>query len=112
MCYEPRKEALRWLTNYVVADVYFFKLIFVNGVLDMGLHVISCFRDDAYFRYLINDKPTSGKGPPKLYDGKIDIKYSEENCFEIIPLKDRQARILPAIVHTRSLKRNIRLYIW
>jgi len=35
----------------------------VAGVLDMGLYVISRFRDDAYFRYLTKDKPTGGKMP-------------------------------------------------
>lgn len=107
-----RKEILQRLTRYVVADAYFSKSTFVDGALDMGFHVISRFRDDAYFRYLTKEKPTGGKGRPKLYDGKIEMEHLEEERFEIIRLENGQGRILSAIVNSRSLKRNIRLCIW
>lgn len=107
-----RKEILQRLTRYVVADAYFSKSTFVDGALDMGFHVISRFRDDAYFRYLTKEKPTGGKGRPKLYDGKIEMEHLEEDRFEIVRLENGQGRILSAIVHSRSLKRNIRLCIW
>lgn len=105
-----RKETLQRLTKYVVADAYFSKSTFVDGALDMGFHVISRFRDDAYFRYLTTEQPTGKKGRPKLYDGKIDMKHLEEERFEIIQLE--KGRILSAIVNSRSLGRDIRLCIW
>lgn len=107
-----RKETLQRLTKYVVADAYFSKSTFVDGALDMGFHVISRFRDDAYFQYLTTEQPTGKKGRPKLYDGKIDMRHLEEERFEIIQLEKGQGRILSAIVHSRSLRRNIRLCIW
>ena len=107
-----RKETLQRLTKYVVADAYFSKSTFVDGALDMGFHVISRFRDDAYFQYLTTEQPTGKKGRPKLYDGKIDMKHLKEERFEIIQLGKGQGRILSAIVQSRSLKRNIRLCIW
>lgn len=36
----------------------------------------------------------------------------EEDRFEITRLEDGQGRILSAIVHSRSLKRNVLLCIW
>lgn len=57
---------IQQLTKYVVADAYFSKSTFVDGVLDMGFHVIIRFRDDAYFRYLTTEPPTGKKGRPKL----------------------------------------------
>ena len=107
-----RKEILLRLTRYLVADAYFSKSTFVDGTIEMGFHVISRFRDDAYFRYLTKEEPTGGKGRPKLYDGKIEMEHLEEDRFEIIPLEEGHGRILSAIVHSRSLKRNIRLCIW
>lgn len=107
-----RKEVLLRLTRYVVADAYFSKLAFVDGAVGMGFHVVSRFRDDAYFRYLTKEKPSGGKGRPKLYDGKVNLEHLEEGRFEIIPLENGQGRILSAIVHSRSLKRNVRLCIW
>lgn len=40
------------------------------------------------------------------------MDHLEEERFEILRLEDGQGRILSAIVHSRSLKRNIRLCIW
>lgn len=100
--------------------------IFSIGLIDMDLQ--SCFHLEAVqtpptkileqvMRTLIDwylhvlrtckDKPAGGKGRPKLYDEKIDIEHLKEDRFEVIPLKDRQGRILSAIVHLCSLKSNI-----
>ena len=106
-----RKETLQRLANYVVADAYFSKSTFVYGAFEMGFHVISRFRDDAYFRYLITEEPTGKRGRPKLYDGKIEMEHLEEDRFEIVNLENGQGRILSAVVHSRSLNRNIRLCI-
>ena len=84
---------------------------FVYGAFEMGFHVISRFRDDAYFRYLITEEPTGKRGRPKLYDGKIEMEHLEEDRFEIVNLENGQGRILSAVVHSRSLNRNIRLCI-
>ena len=106
-----RKETLQRLANYVVADAYFSKSTFVYGAFEMGFHVISRFRDDAYFRYLITEEPTGKRGRPKLYDGKIEMEHLDEDRFEIVNLENGQGRILSAVVHSRSLNRNIRLCI-
>ncbi len=82
------QEILQRLTNYVVADIYFSKSTFVDGVFEMGLHVISRFRDDAYFRYLTAEQPIGKRERPKLYDVKIAVKYLEEDRFEIINLEN------------------------
>lgn len=82
------KEILQRLTNYVVADAYFSKSTFVDGTLEMGFHVISRFRDDAYFRYLTTEQLSGKRGRPKLYDGKIEMKHLEEDRFEIINLEN------------------------
>ena len=84
----------------------------MDGALDMGFHVISRFRDDAYFRYLTTEQPTGKRGRPKLYDGKIEMKHLEEDRFEIINLENGQGRILSVVVHSRSLSRDILLCIW
>ena len=65
-----RKETLQRLANYVVADAYFSKSTFVYGAFEMGFHVISGFRDDAYFRYLITEEPTGKRGRPNYMTGK------------------------------------------
>lgn len=107
-----RKEALLKVTCYVVVDAYFSKATFVNGTLEMGFHLISRLRDDASLRYLTTQLPSSGRGRPKQYYGKIDIENLDESRFGIINLDNGQGRILSAVVNAVSLKRNIRLCIW
>lgn len=107
-----RKEALLRITRYVVADAYFSKATFVNGALEMDFHVIRRLRDDASLRYLTTQLSGGGRGRPKQYDGKIDLKNLDESRFEIIDLNNGQGRIFSAVVNSVSLKRNIRLCIW
>lgn len=109
---DVRQSALRAITPYIVADAYFSKVTFVDGVRAMDFHIISRFRDDAYFRYLTTEESTGKKGRPKLYDGKIDMNRLEEDRFEIINLENGKGRILSAVVHSRSLKRDVLLCIW
>ena len=63
-------------------------------------------------RYLTTQLPCGGRGRPKQYDGKIDIKNLDETRFEIINLDNGQGHVLSAVVNSISLKRNIRLCIW
>lgn len=107
-----RKDSLLKITPYVVADAYFSKATFVNGAIQTGFHVISRLRDDASLRYLTTQLPCGGRGRPKQYDGKIDIKNLDETRFEIINLDNGQGHVLSAVVNSISLKRNIRLCIW
>lgn len=107
-----RKESLLKITSYVVADAYFSKVTFVNGLFEMGFHVISRLRDDASLRYLTTQLPRGGRGRPKQYDGKIDLNNLDEGRFDVISLANGQGRILSAVVNAVSLKRNIRLCIW
>lgn len=61
-----RKESLLKITPYVVADAYFSKVTFVNGAIQMGLHVISRLRDDVSLRCLTAELLRSGRGTTKM----------------------------------------------
>lgn len=77
----------------------------------MGFHVISRLWNDAVLRYLTTQLPCGGRGRPKQHDGKIDIENLDEGRFKVINLDTEQGCILPAVVNSVSLKRNIRLCI-
>ena len=74
-----RKETLQRLANYVVADAYFSKSTFVDGALEMGFHVISRFRGDAYFRYLITEIPIIRLFSPLA--NPLDELVEQIRCF-------------------------------
>ena len=67
------KVQLRWsllalvfeYTKRVVADAFFSKRNFVDGLTKMGLKVISRFRDDAALYYLYKGPKTGLPGAPK-----------------------------------------------
>ena len=48
---ERKVDTLLSLTNYVVADAWFAKRSFCEGITGMGFHLISRFRDDARLMY-------------------------------------------------------------
>jgi hypothetical protein len=105
---EKRKDTLKTISKYLVADAWFSKRPFVDSILAMEMHVISRFRDDADLKYLSMCLPTGKKGRPRKYGSKIDIKNIDKNYFELIG-QNTEATIHSAIVYSKSLKRNIRL---
>lgn len=64
------KEQLLSVFKYIVADAYFFKHAFTQGVQDLGLHLVSRLRDDSSLLYLYQGEKTIKKGRPKTFDGK------------------------------------------
>ena len=56
--------------RYVIADGYYSKRKFLDGVCALGMHQIGKLRRDANLRYLYQGPGHSGPGRPKTYDGK------------------------------------------
>jgi hypothetical protein len=110
--FKERSVQLLELSRYVVADAYFSKKSFVDGMISMGFHLVSRVRDDAALMY-ITEKQSSGKrGRPRKYDGKIHLEKPDESRFKIFSLEPGQGSLLYAIVYSKALARNIGLCIW
>ena len=103
-----REKVLSTLSKYMVADAWFSKKPFVDGLMIIGMHLISRLRDDANLKYLNTDQPTGKKGRPKKYDGKMDTNNLDKKHFELVS-QDQDAIIHTAILYSVSLKMNIRL---
>jgi hypothetical protein len=56
--------------RYLVADSYYAKTKFDNGVQEHGLHLVSKLRHDADLRWLYNGEQKA-KGRPRQYAGKV-----------------------------------------
>ncbi len=48
-----RKDSLKAISNYMVADAWFSKRTFVDPIISMDMHLISRLRDDADLRYML-----------------------------------------------------------
>lgn len=109
---EDKKDKLLTASARVVADAYFSKKNFVDGLSNMGFQLISRFRDDAVLFYPTTQIPTGKKGRPKRFDGKIDLKNLDVTRFEKITLPSDDGNLYSGVVYAKSLKRLVKIVIW
>lgn len=91
--------------RYVVADGFYSKIKWVNGVTDLKLEAIGKLRRDANLRYLDRDE-YSGRGRPRKYAGKVDL--TDYSNFELVTQLSDDVNLYTAVVWSISLKRKIR----
>ena len=108
---EKQKELLLKLTPYVVADSWFAKSSFYQGLNKLGFHLISRLRDDAHLMYITNEARTGKKGRPKKFDGKIDFSNLDFDRLEKLDLS-ADGDFYSAIVHSKALNIPIRVVVW
>ena len=102
-------DKLLTMSNYLAVDAYFGKKSFIDRITGKtALDIISLLRQDANLRYLYTGPKRAGKGAPKRYDGKIDLKKPDLSRFELVKESARE-RIYSALVNCVFLKRTIRL---
>ena len=104
------KDKLHRASRHVVADAYFSKSTFVEGLHGMGFALVSRFRNDAVLFYPTLQKPTGKKGRPRLYDGRIDMANLDKSRVEKIDIDNGELYTL--VAWSISLKQKVRLAIW
>lgn len=97
--------ALPQAVRYLVADGYYAKQKFVDGVLATGLHLVSKLRHDANLRYLYTG-PQKARGRRRLYDGKVH--FSDLTRMHWVA-QEGDLSIHTAVVNSVRFKRNLRL---
>ena len=103
-----RKNTLKAISKYMVADAWFSKRPFVESIQSLDMHLVSRLRDDADLRYISTEKPTGKRGRPRKYAGKIILDDIDKDLFEFIS-EDQEATVYSAQVYSKSLKCVIRL---
>jgi hypothetical protein len=94
--------------RYVVADGYYSKTKFINGVQKLNLQLVSKLRQDANLRWLYHG-PQKLRGRPKKYDGKIHFLRPELiTRFEFAGTVDG-IQLYTAIVNSVHFKQDIRI---
>lgn len=93
--------------KYLAVDAYYFKKKFVTPVTGAGLHIVSKLRCDAALRWAYTGA-YSGRGRPKVYDGKVIFK-KELHRFDFVGNLDSGTEIYTARVHSKCLQRWIRV---
>ena len=109
-CIEHVKNVILQLqalgVQYMVADAFFAKIKYIEGITELGLHVISKFRKDARFRYL-NMNKAKRRGRPKKYDER---KFSVDDfeTSEVIKIEKENIELRNLILYSVALKRNVK----
>ena len=102
-------DKLLTISKYLAVDAYFSKKSFIDRITSKThLDIICLLRQDANLRYLYIGPKRVGKGAPKLYDGKIDLKKPDLTRFDLVQ-ESATERIYSALVNCVFLKRTIRL---
>ena len=97
----------------VVADAFFSKRPFVDGLTKLGLKIISRLRDDAALYYIYNGPRTGKPGAPKKYDGKVDVENLNMKVFHEIDYNfDGGGKCYAGIVYSKSLGQKVKVVIW
>lgn len=107
---EKEKEILLNQSKHVVADAWFAKSTFVDGLDRLGFHLISRFRDDANLMYITMAERSGKKERPKKFDGKIDFKNLDFTRFDKIEM-NLEDQFYTAIVHSKALNKAVRIVI-
>ena len=112
---DKAKELLA-LSDILVADAFFTKYGFVNEVVAMGFRFVGRLRADSYLRYLaVPDTSAPRKrGRKKMYGDKVDFSSLDTSVFSSFIYKDakgNESLCHTAVVHSRALKRNIRIVV-
>ncbi len=66
--------------RYLVADSFYAKTKFVNGLREHGLHLVRKLRHDADLRWLYNGEQKA-KGRPRQFAGKV--RFDDLSRFEL-----------------------------
>lgn len=106
-----RSKKLEQLSKHIVVDAYFSKSSFIKPILEhTQLHIISKLRKDANLKYLHDSDPSKkkGRGRPKKFDAKIDLKNIDRNRFKL-DYQDEQVILYQLKVWSVFLKQTINL---
>jgi hypothetical protein len=94
------------LLKYLVADGFYAKFKFVEGVIAQKLELISKLRVDADLLYLYTG-PQKPRGAPRKYAGKV--QFEDLSALTHVTELEAGVQLYTAIVWHRSLKRQIRI---
>ena len=104
------------LTDILFADAFFSKYEFVNDAIGMGFRFVGRLRANSYLRYLAIPDPSAPRrrGRKKKYGEKVDFSSLDMSVFTSFIYEDSKGiktRCHTAVVHSRALKRDIRIVV-
>lgn len=106
---KKHRDALLAITKYIVADAWFSKARFVDGLLANGFHIISRLRDDAALWYSHDGVGTGRRGRPRIKGGKIDFGNLDMSRCEELDIEGGRTFAIKA--YSKAMRRNIKIVV-
>jgi len=103
---EKHIDAIKTVTRYLAVDGYFMKKDFIKPLLKQGLDIITKARQDANLMYLYKGKQKSGKGRPRLYDGKVNTMAIDKRKIKCC-YRDSDKQVYAAMLYCVQLKQKV-----
>jgi len=103
-------EQLQKTSKRLMVDAYFSKYTFVQPVCELGFEVVSRLRDDAVLFYRYLGPRRKGRGRPKKYQCRVDVKNPDAQHFQPI-IKESDWTAFEGTVFSRPLKRWIKVVL-
>ncbi len=104
-----RASELEVLSKYLAVDGYFYKQKFIDPIKDRTcLEVISKLPKNANLKYLYRGPKRKGRGRPKKYDGKVNMKKIDKRRFRQA-YQDDEVILYELVVWAVHLKRKIKV---
>lgn len=106
-------EELQKTSKTMAFDAFFSKKPFVDSICGAGFTLISRLQCNAYLRYAYKkpiNAPKQGRGRPKVYGDKIDLKNVSLDHCKIIKSNEAEM-VYECVAHVRSLKRWCKIVI-
>jgi len=95
--------------KHMVADAFFAKTKYVNGVVELGLNVISKLRRDARLLRIYNG-PQKARGRKKKFDtGKVNVDDFKGSI--VTELDNEKIELFSCVAHSVSLNRVIKIVL-
>lgn len=95
--------------KYIAADAFYAKTKYVNGVVEIGLHVISKLRKDARLLRLYTG-PQKKRGRKRKYD-KSSVSTEDFKSSPVIAVDDEQIDLYSTVAHSVSLDCSIKVVL-
>jgi hypothetical protein len=104
-----RSAELEKVSKILVCDAYFSKIKYVDKVCnETDFELISRLRDDANLQYKYYGPSKKGRGRPRKYSGKVNVKNIDKRKIKLVHTEEG-LKIYSAIVYSVGLKRDIKL---
>jgi len=100
---EKHLKAIKAMTSHLAVDGYFLKQEFIRPLVIKGLHIITKARQDANLRYLYKGRPSAGKGRPRQYDGKVNVRTIDKRRIKCC-YRDKDKLVYGAVLYSVQLK--------